>query len=31
MQLLGIHHITAITADAPANLSFYADLAFDVG
>ena len=26
MQLLGIHHITAITADAPANLSFYSDL-----
>ena len=26
MQLLGIHHITAITADAPANLSFYSGL-----
>jgi glyoxalase family protein len=26
MQLLGIHHITAITADARANLSFYSDL-----
>lgn len=23
MQLLGIHHLTAITADAPANLAFY--------
>jgi glyoxalase family protein len=26
MELQGIHHITAITADAPANLSFYAGL-----
>jgi len=26
MELLGIHHITAITADAPTNLSFYAGL-----
>ena len=26
MQLLGIHHITAITADAPSNLSFYSGL-----
>ena len=26
MKLEGIHHITAITADAPANLSFYSDL-----
>src|SRR4029450_5895502 len=24
MQLEGIHHITAITADAPANVDFYA-------
>src|SRR4051794_1934545 len=23
MQLLGIHHLTAITADAPGNLAFY--------
>src|SRR5688572_13811020 len=23
MQLLGIHHLTAVTADAPANLAFY--------
>jgi catechol 2,3-dioxygenase-like lactoylglutathione lyase family enzyme len=24
MQLEGIHHITAITADAPGNVDFYA-------
>ena len=23
MQLLGFHHLTAITADAPANVAFY--------
>src|SRR5262245_60653645 len=23
MQLTGIHHLTAVTADAPANLGFY--------
>lgn len=25
MQLTGIHHLTAITADAPANKRFYTD------
>src|SRR5215510_3762780 len=25
MQLLGFHHLTAITADAPANKRFYTD------
>ena len=25
MQLLGIHHLTAVTADAPGNLAFYQD------
>jgi glyoxalase family protein len=25
MQLAGIHHLTAVTADAPANLAFYTD------
>ncbi len=26
MALLGLHHVTAITGDAPANLSFYRDV-----
>ena len=26
MKLLGLHHVTAITGDAPANLQFYRDL-----
>jgi hypothetical protein len=26
MQLLGIHHLTAISADAPGNLAFYTSL-----
>ena len=26
MNLEGVHHVTCITADAPANVTFYADL-----
>src|SRR6266511_3132529 len=26
MQLIGIHHLTAISADAPGNLAFYTDV-----
>ncbi len=26
MQLTGLHHLTAVTGDAPANLAFYTDL-----
>jgi glyoxalase family protein len=26
MQLLGVHHLTAVTADAPGNRRFYVDV-----